>query len=695
MTFESALAYLAATAAVVVGGVVVWRERGRAAYIAFALGMLALAAREVSGAFGVEAISKFQAESWQRYRLLAEAFGLGFWVLFSLTFARANALEFRRRWRFGLAAAFIVPLGIVALGWDGLLVSHPVLVHPSWLIPVGRAGFALHVVFLLGAVLVLMNLEGTLRASSGSVRWQIKFFLLGVGALFGVELFLNSQVLLYSWIQTTLFPFGSGALLLASGLVVVALIRRRGGSLEIYPSESLLFNSLTLLVVGIYLLVVAGLVDVIDAWGGTHRAPLVAFVVLLAILGLAVLLLSNELRQHVRGFINRHLQRPSYDYRQLWDTFTRQTSSLVEIEPLSAAIAKMAAETFGCSVSTIWLVKPGEKKLTLGASTAMSAERAHEVLEEYESGRALVDVLTTSKPVELAECKTPDGAAELFRHMEARYAVPLSVGGDELIGCLTLNERVTKQPFTVEDFSLLKMLGDQAAAAVANRRMTEELQRAKEMEAFQTLATFFVHDLKNLASRLSLAMQNLPAHFDKPAFRKDLLDTMTKSVHKIDSMTSRLSTITKGMVLSRVDCDLNRLVRETLAGLNGSMRASVSEELAELPSVKLDREQIQKVLTNLLMNAQDASGVSGQVLVTTSSENGWILLSVRDDGCGMSEEFLQDSLFKPFHTTKKHGLGIGLFHSKKIVEAHGGRIEVESARGEGSTFRVLLPREAM
>jgi signal transduction histidine kinase len=57
----------------------------------------------------------------------------------------------------------------------------------------------------------------------------------------------------------------------------------------------------------------------------------------------------------------------------------------------------------------------------------------------------------------------------------------------------------------------------------------------------------------------------------------------------------------------------------------------------------------------------------------------------------MSKEFMEHSLFKPFKTTKKQGMGIGLFHSKRIVEAHGGRIEVESQEGKGSTFRVYLP----
>ena len=75
----------------------------------------------------------------------------------------------------------------------------------------------------------------------------------------------------------------------------------------------------------------------------------------------------------------------------------------------------------------------------------------------------------------------------------------------------------------------------------------------------------------------------------------------------------------------------------------------------------------------------------------TRCRDEWIELSVIDNGCGISEEFLEKSLFQPFKTTKKKGLGIGLFQCKRILEAHGGKIEVESESGKGSTFRLLLP----
>jgi signal transduction histidine kinase len=77
--------------------------------------------------------------------------------------------------------------------------------------------------------------------------------------------------------------------------------------------------------------------------------------------------------------------------------------------------------------------------------------------------------------------------------------------------------------------------------------------------------------------------------------------------------------------------------------------------------------------------------------VRTWADGDAVLLAVSDTGCGMTPEFIRDRLFKPFQTTKKRGLGIGMFHSRAIVQAHQGRIEVESVEGQGTTFRVRLP----
>jgi signal transduction histidine kinase len=108
----------------------------------------------------------------------------------------------------------------------------------------------------------------------------------------------------------------------------------------------------------------------------------------------------------------------------------------------------------------------------------------------------------------------------------------------------------------------------------------------------------------------------------------------------------------------------------------------------------IDRDQFKAALTNLLINAQEAITATtrkGTIQIKTRNEDRWIILSVADNGRGMSSDFIEQQLFKPFRTTKSLGLGIGLFQTKKIVEAHGGTIDVQSKEEVGTEIDIRLP----
>ena len=144
-------------------------------------------------------------------------------------------------------------------------------------------------------------------------------------------------------------------------------------------------------------------------------------------------------------------------------------------------------------------------------------------------------------------------------------------------------------------------------------------------------------------------------------------------------LCNRLNLLTHMIELHLVEVDLNALVITTLEELEKACQIVFQRELHPLPRLQIDPEQIQKVLTNLLWNAIEAVAEEGGIIVTTAHIYPWAILAVRDNGCGVSQAFVRQSLFAPFQTTKSQGLGIGMFHSKKIVEAHRGYIEVESA----------------
>jgi signal transduction histidine kinase len=104
-----------------------------------------------------------------------------------------------------------------------------------------------------------------------------------------------------------------------------------------------------------------------------------------------------------------------------------------------------------------------------------------------------------------------------------------------------------------------------------------------------------------------------------------------------------------------------------------------------------DAEELEKVLYNLCRNGQEAIDGEGRLCLEVAADGAGAVVRVTDTGEGMSPEFVDKELFRPFHTTKKAGLGIGVFQSRAIVEAHGGRMEVASTPGEGTVFTVRLP----
>jgi putative PEP-CTERM system histidine kinase len=264
--------------------------------------------------------------------------------------------------------------------------------------------------------------------------------------------------------------------------------------------------------------------------------------------------------------------------------------------------------------------------------------------------------------------------------------------GNELTGIITLNDdRVGQAPLSIEDQDLLRAYSTQLAVGLLQIRLSEKQQEAREIESFQYVSTFLIHDLKNLSSSLSLTVQNLPVHFDNPEFRADALKVISQSVSRIGEMCGRLSILRQRIEPKMQRSDLNELAEKVSEEFSSSLNGTLQKSLRPLPPVTMDPEQVRNVLTNLLLNAGQAIKSGGNIRISTERRADYGVISVSDDGCGMSQEFIEKSLFRPFRTTKSKGMGIGLFQCKMIIDAHKGRIEVESHEGEGSTFRVFLP----
>ncbi len=697
MTFNLILSYVAALLCGGLAAFVFARDRRSFVHQTFAAGMIVFAVEAALNGLSLKASWPEEVARWQAWRLVAAAFVPVCWLLFSLSFGRVSYKEILSKWKWYIIAISGIPIVLAISLGHSFFRRMPVPDEFSyWSIPLGWSGYLFHFFLLLSVVLILMNLERTLRNSTGSIRWQIKFMILGLGGIFAVRIYTLSQALLYRSMEMSLEVFNAAAIILCGFLIIWSLFRLRLLIVDIYLSPSFIYNSITVVVVGIYLIAVGVLAKLISYLKISHPYLIEALFVFLGLFGLAVILLSSRLRELIRRFVSLHFKRPKYDYRTVWTSFTSRTASLTGIKEICGAVTKMVSDTFGVPCVAIWLHEEIQENLTLGGATVFSEGEITAPMTDRKAKSEFLKAMRDQEAVVDFEKSEKDWVEDLrkshfefFRDARIRYGVSL-LAGNEFLGIMTFHEKLTKEEFSIEDLDLLKTIADQAAGTILNIKMSERLGQAKEMEAFQTVSAFFVHDLKNLASKLSLTMQNLPIHFENPEFRNDALRTISDSVAKINTMSGGLSLLRQKIILQPSESDLNELIAATLATLNG-WKASIVQDLKPVSKCLMDSEQIQKVLTNLTLNAHEAVGIGGEICIGTDQIDDWIVLSVSDNGCGMTKEFMERSLFHPFKTTKKQGLGIGLFHCKMIVEAHRGRIKVESEEGKGTTFRVFLP----
>ncbi len=689
-------AFLAAALAVTVTR----HERRSLAHWLFAAGMVQLAAESAFAALSADAILPAERLHWQRCALFVAAWLPGTWLWFSLTYARGDSGGLLARWRVPLALSLALPMAAAA----ALLLNSGSIIHlvrlgenGPWSIRLGVLGTALLLVLLLSSVLVLMNLERTYRAAVGTMRWRIKFMVLGIGTLFAGRVYTSSQGLLFHSLSLSYPALNAAALLLACLLVLRSLARFGHFQVSVYPSQAVLHHSLTLLLAGIYLALIGGLASLLTGLGGQVWFELKAFLLLVALVLLTLALLSDRLRLRTRRFVSRHFQRPLYDYRAIWRSFTEATARCVEPLSLCAAVEKLVSQIFQALSVSIWLVDTKKDQLRFAGSTSVSQSRAEHVQLEPEQAAELIQALRLHpEPVNIDTAKQTWAPAlrrlqpEEFISGGDRTCIPLLAGG-ELLAFMILGDRVGGLSFSIQDCELLKALADQAAASLLKIQLAERLAQAKQLEGFQAMYAFFVHDLKNTASASSLMLRNFSLHYQDPSFREDALRGMSRTVTHLNDLIGRLNTLRHELQVQEVECDLNELVKETLASQGQTAGIELVKDLKPLPRVHLDPGQIQKVVANLVLNASEAVGRQGRIRVETSRQNGWVVLRVADNGCGMAPEFVQNHLFKPFQTTKQRGLGIGMFQCKMIVEAHRGRIEVASQPGKGTSFRVLLP----
>ena len=649
----------------------------------FALGMLALASMEFGQFMAMQAESDSSSVFWEKVALAGEVFLPGPWLAFSAAFGRTNPAQHLAQWRVGLwasATLSFIALAILSRGGfvtDGLALD--------------RWGFWFSVFLLLAFTTVVANFERTLRAADRSQRWRIKYFVVGIVCIMIVMIYALSQTLLFSAVEPSIGPLVSTAILIGCGLMTFSLVRHRLLDVDVFVSRYVVYNSVTVLAVGGYLLAVGAAAQAIKSQGSGLSVYLGSLLVVVGFVALGIILLSYTIRKRLKVFVDRHFFKSKYDYRKEWLELTERLSSKPTVEAIAPALAAVIFETFWIKHMILWLADDGERefRVVYGEASPPNAMRWDPASVAALAARDYPMLLgaPAGHPQRLA---LDDPQRTALDALNVRILVPLMVQR-RVIGILGLSP--SRSGFTLgdEDYDLLRTMTKQAAGNLFNAQLSRQLVSSKEMEAFHCVSAFLLHDVKNLVSMLSLLVDNMRRNFDNPAFRQDALASLSQTVEKMTRLMDRLRALSRRPEPVYEAVDLNALARAVLAELSPSLRSKPVSDFQEVPLVRADPAQLKQVLTNLVLNAEEAIARDGEIRVATRVEDGMVACSVSDNGQGIAPEFLRTRIFKPFATTKSQGFGIGLYQSKTIVEAHGGRVRVQSRVGEGSTLTFSIP----
>ncbi len=457
-------------------------------------------------------------------------------------------------------------------------------------------------------------------------------------------------------------------------------------------SRRVAFQTVAFSGVGFYLIAMAILAYGLKLVGGDWGTLLqVSFLFATLMLGVVVLV-SERFRARLRIAIARNFYSYRYDYRSEWLRFIATVSAPGNADSLPERVVQAVASLLDARGG--WLLVPDDDRLEPIATWQMGDARpqaiaADSALVQWAGGQERVLDLDQYRDGELGD--PPPLPDWLVADTRFWLVVP-AFNRDALSGLLLIGRSLAPRRLGWEEEELLRTLGRQAGSYVAESRSQAALDEARRFDEFNRRFAFILHDIKNLVSQLSLLARNAERHADNPEFRADMVATLKGSVEKMNGLLAWLSQRQAGGAGRdtpvAVDALLGQVVRARAA-------AWPNLALALPPDVPLlvrgDAGRLEQMFAHLLQNAIDASPPGAPIRLDVAVAGAEAVITLADLGHGMSARFIRQDLFQPFHSTKEGGFGIGAFEAREIARAHGGRLDVASREGEGTSFTITLP----
>ena len=430
-----------------------------------------------------------------------------------------------------------------------------------------------------------------------------------------------------------------------------------------------------------------------------------------------VLILFDPVRTKVQEWISQVFFHERFELEQTILALRRSLAHILEIDELGEVLIDGLNASPRFTQGALYLLGPDARVFTLKNHFGpKSAERV-----EMAPARPLLDRLSRTGAAVLEnaereleerrllgddrEAETAHDIAVTMRALQASLCLGLRGESGDLYGFLAVRDDRLRDAFSREEVQLLAGLATQVAVTVENSQLYQQMKEKDRLAALGEMAAGLAHEIRNPLGSIKASAQYLSETAEQREDRGEFLDIIVDEVDRLNRVVSSFLDYARPAHTDPEPIYVNSAVQLTLQFLRPECdSAEVELHVAmdpDLPKVRIDIEHLRQVLINLVQNAVQAMTSGGDIYVETRTQDRfrigggarrWVQISVRDTGPGIAPGLLAN-LFVPFVTTKQQGTGLGLAISQRIVSETGGRIDVRSRQGVGTTFVVLLPAE--
>lgn len=554
------------------------------------------------------------------------------------------------------------------------------------------SGQVMLILQLAVSIVGILLLEQVWRNGNSFRRDGVKYFSIGIGSIFAYDFFMYTDAMLFQELSSPLWETRGIINALVVPFIALTIINSQKQAVGIHVSRQMVFHSATLILAGIYLLFISAGGYYIRFFGGTWGEALRVLFIFLGIITLLLLITSPSLRARIMVFISKNFFDYKYDYRDEWIKSTNALATRDDEHSLYFQIIHILGDLVGSTSGAIWCLED-DGNYTLRAQKGNLEGRLNRIdpasdlinfFKQHDWIINLEEYMLDPSKYQLIEI--PE---DILHQKHPWLILPLG-SGQHISGIVLLCEPLANIDLNWENYDLLKIVSQQACSYVDLSESQEKLGTAKQFEAVNKASAFLVHDIKTIIAQLSLLVKNAERHKNNPAFIDDMIRTTSHTVDKMEHLLHQIRNPNQNNTSQHVE--LGSMLLDIYQSHKKSTPCPSLEALDSEVWIQADKEELRSAIGHIIQNAIEATPKEGEVSIATKHGHDFIYLFIQDTGSGMSEDYIQNQLFKPFVSTKGlTGMGIGVYQSREYLRKIGGTISVTSELGLGTCFTLKLP----